>query len=122
MPEVLPRDPEDPHNQPFGWRAMWVIAMFDLPTETPAHRKAYTRFRKHLLEEGFTMMQYSVYQRHCASKENADVHVQRMGRCLPPEGEVRFMAITDRQFSSIATFIGKKREPRVEAPAQLEFF
>lgn len=107
---------------PFGWRTMWVVAMFDLPTESREQRRAYARFRKDLLEDGFTMMQYSVYQRHCASIENAQVHVQRMGAKLPPEGEVRFMVITDHQFSKIVTFWGRKRQPREESPAQLEFF
>ena len=50
---------------------MWVIAMFDLPVHTPKARKAYARFRKDLIEDGFTMMQYSIYIRHCASIENA---------------------------------------------------
>lgn len=26
---------------PWGWRSMWVISMFDLPTDTKAARKAY---------------------------------------------------------------------------------
>ena len=72
-----------------GYRCMWVLAMFDLPTDTKKARKDYTLFRKHLLEDGFTMMQYSVYARHCASKENAEVHTQRIKRHLPPDGEVR---------------------------------
>lgn len=107
---------------PWGWRSMWVIAMFDLPTDTPASRKAYTRFRKELLDDGFTMMQYSVYQRHCASIENADVHVGRMGERLPPAGEVRFLTITDRQFSRIKVFWGKKRTKTAAAPPQMELF
>ena len=68
---------------------MWVIAMFDLPTDTRVARKAYARFRKDLLDDGFTMMQYSVYSRHCASIENADGHVGRMGQKLPSAGELR---------------------------------
>jgi len=101
---------------------MWVFALFDLPTETKIQRKAYTRFRKDLLDDGFSMMQYSVYYRHCASQENANVHIQRMGKSLPPEGEVRFITITDKQFSKILTFWGKKRKQTENAPAQLEFF
>lgn len=101
---------------------MWVIAMFDLPTDTPAARKAYARFRKDLMEDGFTMMQYSVYSRHCASIENAEAHVERMGKWPPPAGEVRFLTITDRQFSRIKTFWGKKRQKTAPPPAQLEFF
>ena len=68
---------------------MWVLAMFDLPTDTKQARRRYTQFRKHLLEDGFTMMQYSVYIRHCASKENAQAHVRRVEREVPPDGEVR---------------------------------
>lgn len=107
---------------PWGWRSMWVIAMFDLPVDTPKHRKAYTRFRKDLIEDGFTMMQYSVYSRHCASIENAEVHIGRMGKRLPNAGEVRFLAITDRQFSRIRVFVGKKRQTAPSSPSQLELF
>lgn len=101
---------------------MWVIAMFDLPTETPKKRKDYARFRKDLLEDGFTMMQYSVYARHCASIENAEVHVRRMGALVPPEGEVRFLTITDQQYGRIKVFVGRKRQPTPPSPSQLEFF
>lgn len=101
---------------------MWVIAMFDLPTETKAARKAYTRFRKNLIEDGFTMMQYSVYSRHCASIENAEVHIDRMGQRLPPAGEVRFLSITDRQFSRIRVYWGKKRAKTEPSPPQMELF
>ncbi|MCI0467738.1 MAG: CRISPR-associated endonuclease Cas2 [Beijerinckiaceae bacterium] len=91
--------------------------MFDLPTDTKQARKAYARFRKDLIEDGFTMMQYSVYSRHCASIENAEVHVGRMGQKLPPAGEVRFLTITDRQFSRIRVFWGKKRAKTEASPS-----
>lgn len=107
---------------PWGWRSMWVIAMFDLPTDTPKARRAYTRFRKSLLADGFTMMQYSVYVRHCASIENAKVHASRMGSRVPSAGEVRFLTITDNQFARIETYVGKTREAPQLPPAQLELF
>ena len=101
---------------------MWVIVLFDLPTDTDAARKDYTRFRKHLLDDGFSMMQYSVYMRHCASEENAQVHMKRIKAILPPDGEVRMVKITDKQFSKIEVFYGKKRQPTEKAPEQLMFF
>jgi CRISPR-associated protein Cas2 len=107
---------------PLGWRTVWVIALFDLPVMTAHQRRAYARFRKELLDDGFTMMQYSVYQRHCASPENATVHTSRMGARVPAEGEVRFIVITDKQFEKIVTFVGKKRQAAMRTPAQLEFF
>lgn len=108
--------------RPLGWETMWVLALFDLPVLKPEQRKQYARFRQKLLNDGFTMMQYSVYQRHCASWENAQVHIQRMGAAVPLEGEVRFLVITDHQFGKIITFWGKKRKEPEKSPTQLEFF
>lgn len=101
---------------------MWVIVMFDLPTETKKERQDYARFRKALLEGGFSMMQFSVYIRHCASEENACVHSERTKQALPPEGEVCLLAITDKQFGKIQVFYGKKRKPTKPAPLQMELF
>jgi len=105
-----------------GYRCMWVLAMFDLPTDTKKARKDYTQFRKHLLEDGFTMMQYSVYARHCPSKENAEVHTERIKRNLPPDGEVRVITITDKQFERMSVFLGKTRKTPEPAPCQLQLF
>lgn len=101
---------------------MWVIVLFDLPTDTPQARKDYTQFRKHLLKDGFVMMQYSVYMRHSASEENAEVHISRVKARLPPDGEVRIIKITDKQFSKIQVFYGKQSKPVESAPKQLGFF
>lgn len=105
-----------------GYRTMWVVAMFDLPTDTKQARKDYTLFRKALLRDGFTQMQYSVYIRHCASKESAEVHMMRVERNLPPDGEVRVLTITDKQFERMQVFWGKMRKRPHPAPCQLQLF
>lgn len=105
-----------------GYRAMWIVVLFDLPTDTKQAKRQYTYFRKALLEDGFAMMQYSVYYRHCASKENAEVHLQRTRTTVPPDGEVRLMQLTDKQFSRMEVFSGKRRVRAEETPAQLEMF
>ena len=60
------------------YRIMWVLVFFDLPTETKKEKKAYADFRKNLQKDGFTMFQFSIYVRHCASSENATVHKKRV--------------------------------------------
>lgn len=55
------------------YRVMWILVFFDLPTETKKDKKAYTNFRQFLVKDGFTMFQFSIYVRHCASMENAEV-------------------------------------------------
>ena len=105
-----------------GLNTMWIIVLFDLPTDTKQARKQYSQFRKHLLNDGFTMMQYSVYIRHSASDENAMVHTKRIKACLPPDGEVRIIKITDKQFGHIEVFYGKKHKHIEQAPEQIQFF
>jgi len=101
---------------------MWLFAMFDLPTDTPAARKCYRAFRDCLLEDGFIMLQYSVYARFCPSEENTSVHEKRIRASLPPDGEVRIVKLTDKQFERMEVFYGKTRKATEKAPSQLTFF
>ncbi|MBL4651335.1 MAG: CRISPR-associated endonuclease Cas2 [Flavobacteriales bacterium] len=101
---------------------MWLFVLFDLPTNTKKEKKSAARFRKDLLRDGFTMMQYSVYTRHCASKESADVHVRRIKALLPNAGQVSIIQITDKQYGNIINYWGVKTKPLAEQPKQLELF
>ena len=88
------------------YRVMWVLVFFDLPTETKKDKKAYVDFRKNLQKDGFTMFQFSIYIRHCASSENAEVHLKRVKSFLPEFGKVGLLTITDKQFGNIQLFHG----------------
>ncbi len=104
------------------YRIMWVMVYFDLPTLTKKERKAAARFRKDLLQDGFTMFQFSIYVRHCASRENTEVHTKRVRGRVPPHGFVVVMSITDKQFGEIELFRGGKQDNRPDTPQQLELF
>jgi len=101
---------------------LWVLVLFDLPTQTKKERKIYTAFRKKLLKDGFTMFQFSIYLRHCPSRENADVHIKRVRMSLPPAGKVGILTITDKQFGLMEIFYGKKPTVVPEGYQQLELF
>jgi CRISPR-associated protein Cas2 len=105
-----------------GYRAMWIFTMFDLPTDTAKARKAYTLFRKNLLKDGFTMLQYSIYVRHCSSEENMSVHAERVRRFLPPDGEVNILKITDKQFERMEVYWGKMRKTTPDPPDEIGLF
>lgn len=101
---------------------MWLLVLFDLPTETKKDIKEYTLFRKRLIKDGFTMFQFSIYIRHCASMDNAEVHRKRVKSILPEKGKVGILCITDKQFANIELFYGEKPQ-RPNAPGiQLELF
>lgn len=105
-----------------GYRIMWLFVFFDLPTETKKDRRNASQFRASLLKDGFSMMQFSVYIRHCASSESADVHEKRLNRLVPPLGKVSILRITDKQFGMIINYLGKAKLENVDAPTQLELF
>ncbi|MDO4930089.1 MAG: CRISPR-associated endonuclease Cas2 [Bacteroidales bacterium] len=104
------------------YRVMWVLVLFDLPTETKRDIKAYAIFRKNLIRDGFTMFQKSIYVRHCASMENAEVHIKRVHSFLPDFGSVALMCITDKQFGDIKVFYGTKPLKPNAPGQQLELF
>jgi CRISPR-associated protein Cas2 len=104
------------------YRAMWVLVLFDLPTETKKERKSAQKFRKELLKDGFTMFQFSIYLRTCPSHENADVHIKRVKRSLPEHGHVGILKITDKQFANMELFYSRKEKERPEVVQQLQLF
>lgn len=105
-----------------AYHIMWLFVFFDLPVTLKKERKAAAGFRKNLLKDGFTMMQFSVYRRHCASKESAAVHIKRVKNLIPEKGQVSILQVTDKQYVSIINYRGKKSFPLPEGPAQLELF
>lgn len=105
-----------------AYRIMWVFVHYDLPTDTKKDRRNAAIFRKSLLKDGFTMMQYSIYTRHCASRENSAVHIKRVKGFLPEKGEVIIFTLTDKQFGMMEFFRGKAEKEKPDTPQQLELF
>jgi CRISPR-associated protein Cas2 len=104
------------------YRIMWVLVFFDLPTETKKQRKAASRFRKDLLNDGFTMFQFSIYVRNCPSRENADVHIKRVKTLLPEQGHVGILKITDKQFGMMELFYSREEKEKPVEAQQLQLF
>jgi CRISPR-associated protein Cas2 len=105
-----------------AYRIMWVMVMYDLPTETKLDRKQAAKFRKDMLKDGFTMFQFSMYLRHCPSRENAEVHVKRVKKLLPPKGHIGILVITDKQFGMMEIFRGPTPDKPPVGAQQLELF
>lgn len=102
---------------------MWIFVFFDLPTDTALERKAHAQFRKDILKQGFSRFQFSIYTRHCPSRELADMHIARVKKTLPELGKVGILTITDKQFSMMELFYGKKKQKGApEGFVQLELF
>ena len=105
-----------------AYRIMWVLVMFDMPTETKTDRKSYALFRKRIVADGFQMFQFSMYIRHCPSRENAEVHIKRVKNILPVKGHIGVLTITDKQFGAMEIFRGREEAPKQPIIQQLELF
>ena len=76
----------------------WLIVTFDLPVGTKKQRKAATDFRNFLIDDGYHMIQFSVYARPCVTFARQLTHVDRVKGNLPPEGSVRVIFVTRAQW------------------------
>lgn len=96
--------------------------MFDLPVDTPTNRKAATKFREFLLDQGFEMSQFSVYARFCSGKEHFQTIAKRIENSLPPEGKVHLLGFTDKQYENIIRFSAREQKAQRKKPGQLALF
>jgi len=93
----------------------WLVVAFDLPVGTKAQRKAATHFRDFLLDDGFQMIQFSVYARPCVSFARQETHLERVRKSLPPEGKVRAFFVTRAQWEKAFIIYGS---PATEMPPE----
>ncbi len=85
---------------------MRMLVFFDLPVVTKTDRRAYTVFRRFLLNDGYDMIQFSVYGRILNGNDAVQKHMQRLLSNLPPEGSVRVLTVTEKQFASMKLLVG----------------
>ena len=87
---------------------MRLILFFDLPVTTKKDRKTYAQFRKYLIQNGYMMMQYSVYCKIFANREAAVKHVANLEKSVPKKGQIRLLLVTEKQYAKIEIIIGGK--------------
>lgn len=86
---------------------MRLMIMFDLPMDTAQERREYAKFRKKLINEGFLMIQYSVYVRVCVTRQTAQFLENRVKKFLPSGGVVQSLMITEKQYNDMHFLVGK---------------
>ena len=79
--------------------------MFDLPVETSQQRRAYRVF-----QEGFLMIQYSVYVRVCVNRKAAQFMEKRISNFLPENGLVQTLMLTEKQYNDMHFLLGEEKD------------
>ena len=101
---------------------MWLVVIFDLPVGGKVERRRATGFRNMLIDEGFTMKQFSVYLRACPNRPAADALAHRIGKRTPPEGDVSILFFTDKQYGLTRNFSGRALKETEKKPSQFTLF
>lgn len=104
-------------------RFMRILVFFDLPVVKREDRKEYQNFRRFLLNDGYLMLQFSVYSRICNGTDRIEKHVNRLKSNLPPKGSVRYLQLTEKQYSEMKFLVGspKMQEKKINS-SQLNVF
>lgn len=89
------------------YRVMRVMIFFDLPTLTAQDRRNYRQFRKALINEGFLMIQESVYVRVAVSRQSAEFIERRIEQIAPDDGLVQSLIVTEKQYTGMKFLTGK---------------
>lgn len=98
---------------------MRVIVMFDLPTETSMDRRHYRWFRKYLIDEGFVMIQESIYTKICLNMHAVSKVELNIQKNRPPKGIVQVMNITEKQFASMKLVVGEVDSVNIQSDERL---
>lgn len=102
---------------------MRILVFFDLPVTSIRERKAYSRFRKFLLKDGYTMLQFSVYTRICNGEYGVQKHMKRLQEHLPSvSGAIRSMKITEKQFENMDILLGEDTPEERLGANKTDFF
>lgn len=91
-----------------SYRYMRMILMFDMPTETVEERKAYRKFRKFLLSEGFIMHQFSVYSKLLLNNSANKAMIDRLQANNPKKGNITLLTVTEKQFARMIYLNGER--------------
>ncbi len=98
---------------------MWLMVFFDLPVGSKTERRTATRFRNFLKNDGYLMLQFSVYARVCRAEEGVDKHLSRVKANLPSKGSVRILQVTDKQYARMKLLVGESKKSEKKATEQL---
>lgn len=86
---------------------MRVLVFFDLPTLTTKDRREYRRFHKFLINEGFIMLQESIYSKIALNSTTANLIKNKVKKNKVKSGLIQMMIITEKQYAGIEYISGE---------------
>lgn len=96
-----------------------MLVCFDLPRDTKENRRDANKYHKKLIELGFTMKQFSIYEREIQQVATRKRIIEILKDRLPSAGAITLYLLPDEVNDSQITILGEKsikktvRKPRI---------
>lgn len=100
-------------------RIMRTMVFFDLPNIYAKDKRNYLKFRKYLINEGFIMMQESVYSKLVLNSQQSDLLIERLRKNAPKKGLIQVLTITEKQYSQIEFIVGENKSKIIDSEDRL---
>lgn len=97
-----------------SYKDMRLIVIFDMPVKTDDEKREYRKFRDYIMDDGFVMLQYSVYTRFSPNESDSQKHIDRVLKKSPKYGNVRILKVTENQFASMIMVVGEQSEQELQ--------
>ena len=102
-----------------SYRYMRVLVFFDLPVNTTEECRAYTKFRKFLIKNGFLMLQESVYCKLALNSTAVNAIVEQVHKNSPAQGLVQLLTVTEKQYAKMDLIIGESKSDVLNSDERL---
>ena len=100
-------------------RVMRTILFFDLPNIYSIDKRNYLKFKKFLLNEGFLMMQESVYSKLTLNSQQSELLSARIKKNAPQKGIIQTLTVTEKQYAQIKFIIGQSNSKIIDTEDKL---
>lgn len=98
---------------------MRVLVFFDLPVLTSENRRAYAKFRRFLLKNGFLMLQESVYCKLALNSSAVNAIVENVHKNKPEEGLIQLLTVTEKQYAKMDIILGQVKSEVLDTDERL---
>lgn len=101
---------------------VWMLVMFDLPTNTKSERRQANTYRNLLKDHGFERVQWSVYVKYYLNRTSSEFDVKVLSANIQPGGNVRILQVADSQWANTLYYEGAEKKAPEPVSEQLSLF
>ena len=98
---------------------MRVLVLYDLPSTDGEDHRAYSLFHRYLIQNGFFMLQESVYCKLALNMTAVQAILANLRRNKPAAGLIQVLCITEQQVARSEVILGETTSDVIDSDERL---